>query len=250
MTAAAVRALPTAWDRAGAAAFAAMAVALMAIPLIERGERAGFTVVVVVGLFVASTCFTAAAIGMPAALTAAAVIALFALAVEIAGSSTGFPFGEYDYTGVLQPTIAGVPVVVPLAWFAMGAPAWEVARQLARGTAARVAVGAVALTAWDLFLDPQMIDEGYWRWEGNGFYRSVPLSNFAGWLAASLVVMAVLAVADRRERPVSVPLLVAYSFMAVMETFGFLAFFGDPLVGVVGGVAMLPMAWFAWRARA
>ena len=29
----------------------------------------------------------------------------------------------------------------------------------------RIALGAVALTAWDLFLDPQMTAEGYWRWD-------------------------------------------------------------------------------------
>ena len=34
-----------------------------------------------------------------------------------------------------------------------------------------VVLGAAALTAWDLFLDPQMTTEGYWRWARRGRYR-------------------------------------------------------------------------------
>jgi hypothetical protein len=40
-----------------------------------------------------------------------------------------------------------------------------------------VARVAAALTAWDLFLDPQMVGEGYWTWERRGRYRDIPLSN-------------------------------------------------------------------------
>jgi hypothetical protein len=44
-----------------------------------------------------------------------------------------------------------------------------------------------------------------------------------------------------------------YGWMAVMQTLGFAAFFGDPTVAVVGGAAMLPPAAVAlaqvWRDR-
>ena len=45
----------------------------------------------------------------------------------------------------------------------------------------------------------------------------------------------------------SLPLLGLYTWWAVMETIGFLVFFGDPLVGVVGGVAMGVPTALAWR---
>ena len=45
--------------------------------------------------------------------------------------------------------------MVPLAWAAMGLPSYAVGATLARTRASRIAVGAVALTAWDLFLDPR-----------------------------------------------------------------------------------------------
>ena len=47
-------------------------------------------------------------------------------------------------------------------------------------------VGGVALAAWDLFLDPQMVDAGHWTWAhpdpGLPLVPGVPLTNYAGWL--------------------------------------------------------------------
>jgi putative membrane protein len=130
----------------------------------------------------------------------------------------------------------------------MAVPAREVAARLLPAGWLRVGLGAAALTAWDVFLDPQMVDEGYWTWDGGGPWRDVPLSNYAGWFVVSAVVMVVL---DRLlPEPGGDPALLGlYAWWAVMSTLGFLAFFGDPLVGLVGGLCMLPLAALAWRAE-
>jgi hypothetical protein len=47
--------------------------------------------------------------------------------VERVGTATGVPFGRYGYTSALQPQVAHVPAIVPLAWFALGLPARETA---------------------------------------------------------------------------------------------------------------------------
>jgi putative membrane protein len=162
------------------------------------------------------------------------------------GHTTGWPFGAYDYTGALVPQIGGVPVIVPLAWFAMAVPAREVAARLIGSGWARVALGALALTAWDLMLDPQMVEAGYWVWEADGPWRGIPLSNYAGWLVSSAVVMTVLdrlLPAPGRSRP----LLALYTWWGLSEALAFAVFFGDPVVGLVGGAAMLGLAVLAWR---
>ena len=41
-----------------------------------------------------------------------------------------------------------------------------------------------------------------------------------------------------------------YGWMAVMQTLGFAVFFRDPLVALVGGAAMLPVALVAGSRRA
>jgi putative membrane protein len=172
---------------------------------------------------------------------ALAATSTLALAVERVGSTTGVPFGSYRYTPALRPQVAGVPGAVPAAWFAMALPAREAAHAVLgdrSAAVARVVSGAALLTAWDLFLDPQMVGEGYWRWARRGRYRGIPLSNFAGWYATSLAVMALLEAVLPPGDPDPVE-VATYAGVAAMHTLGFAVFFGDPLVAAVGGLAML-----------
>jgi uncharacterized membrane protein len=200
--------------------------------------------VVVSGLFSATTSAAGRHWTPIRALGAAGVTATMTTAVERIGTATGRPFGSYRYSAALQPQIAGVPVLVPLAWFAMAVPARETAhaalgRRSNRVT--RVIAGSAALTAWDLFLDPQMVGEGYWHWARRGAYRGIPVSNYLGWLVTAMGAMAVLEVLLPAGEPA--PDLVAhYGVMAAMETVGFATFFGDRVVAGGGAAGMLPVA--------
>ncbi|GGT01230.1 hypothetical protein GCM10010156_69040 [Planobispora rosea] len=231
---------------AGAALLAAMTAAQVASGLQPRSVAlVGLVVVLLAGCAVS---FTAAAASPSSAAAAFGAAAAVGFAAEWIGTRTGFPFGEYGYTGVLWPQVDGVPVVVALAWAGMGLAAYAVAP--GQGWV-RILSGAVALTAWDLFLDPQMLRLGAWAWAGPGVYRGVPLSNFAGWLLVSALLMAVIhAVAGRRVAG-SAGLLCLYTVMTVMETIGFAAVFEprDPFVAIVGGVPMGVFAVLAWTCR-
>lgn len=230
------------WLVTALASLGIMAAAQILIPLSD--ERAGLSVLTVVGLFGGALGLAAHAWGGARAVLAAGAVVVVTTMVEWVGSTTGVPFGRYTYTGVLQPEVLGVPVIVPLAWFGMGAPAWELAGRVAARPLARMAVGALALAAWDVFLDPQMVTEGFWRWEATGSiaWQGIPLVNYLGWIGASFGVMGLFA-ALVPSGARSLPLLGIYAWTAVMETIGFLFFFDDPLVGVVGGVCMgLPLA--------
>jgi putative membrane protein len=168
--------------------------------------------------------------------------------VERIGSRRGLPFGRYHYTDALRPQIGGVPAIVPLAWLAMALPARETvhaALGARSGALSRTVAGAAALTAWYLFLDPQMVGEGYWVWRRRGVYQGIPLSNFAGWFVTSIGAMAVLEVLlppTAQASNADTHLIVEYAFMGVMETIGFARYFRDPIVATVGGLAMLPVA--------
>ena len=131
-----------------------------------------------------------------------------------------------------------MPAVVPLAWFAMALPAREVAHAILgpqSGRASRAVVGSAALVAWDLFLDPQMVGEGYWEWARAGRYRGIPLSNFVGWFVTGIGVMAALEVLLPPGPDADTALVGEYAYVATMETLGFAAFFRDRVVAAVGG---------------
>ena len=141
-----------------------------------------------------------------------ALVAVTAVTVEAVGLATGFPYGRYTYGDVLGPRLLGVPFLVPLAWLMMAWPSWLLARRLTapvrdrRGAAARVVVAAAVFAAWDVVLDPQMVQAGYWTWvhprPGLPGIGTVPLTNLAGWLLAGVLLMALLdTVVARTEAP-------------------------------------------------
>jgi uncharacterized membrane protein len=243
---------PARWRRLGWVSLAAMAAAQVAS--VHAGHLEIFVSAIVAALALASVGFTAAQVGSARTGAAAAAACALGLAAEWAGTRTGLPFGAYRYTGLLRPAVGTVPLVVPLAWAAMGLPSYRLGCAIGRGRAARVIAGAVALTAWDLFLDPQMLRAGFWRWDHPGGYQGVPLSNFAGWLLVSAALMAAL---DRLLRPrLGSParplaadrgLLASYTVMAVMETVAFAAIFPHGrVVALAGAVGMAIPAVLAW----
>jgi len=251
------RRMTRATDLVAAVAGAITVAGMIATPLLPRGGRGRriLSSVVVTGMWSTTTANAVRRWGPQRAVLANASTVIATGAVERIGTHTGVPFGRYAYTRALQPQLAHVPVIVPLAWFGMGLPAREAAHAALgdRSTAtARIALGATAITAWDLFLDPQMVGEGYWAWARRGLYRGIPLSNFAGWFATGLAIMSLfelLLPADRRSRSRSEPaesgdvrLVGQYGYMSVMQTLGFARFFRDPVVAVVGGLGMIPIA--------
>ncbi|HEU5023457.1 MAG TPA: carotenoid biosynthesis protein [Spirillospora sp.] len=200
----------------------------------------------VVGLLAAGTgCFAASSRGARRAAGAVGAATALGYGAEWIGVRTGVPFGRYSYTEVLQPQVGGVPVAVAAAWAGMGLASYAVAATLVPtgrpGT--RIVVGALALTAWDLFLDPQMLRQGLWTWARRGAYRGVPASNFAGWLVVSALLMAATEpLLGGREA--SGWLVATYTVMAAMETLAFAAVFEprDLPVAAAGGTAMAAFA--------
>jgi len=84
----------------------------------------------------------------------------YALTIEQIGSRTGWPFGHYQYSGSLGYQIYGVPLVVPFAWIMIAHPILIAARKVTKNWV--FLYGGFGMMAWDLFLDPQMVDAERW----------------------------------------------------------------------------------------
>jgi uncharacterized membrane protein len=152
---------------------------------------------------------------------------------ELAGVATGKPFGHYTYSDKLGPRVGGVPLLAGAAWAMMARPAWAVAGLIARRRAARVLTAAGALTAWDVFLDPRMVREGYWTWPGGGRYEDVPASNFLGWFATGAAVFALWPDDEPSDEA-----LALYTWTWVGETFANAVLWRRPRVAAAGALAM------------
>ncbi|MDY6810723.1 MAG: carotenoid biosynthesis protein [Actinomycetota bacterium] len=195
--------------------------------------------------------------GARAALTLVAVAGVGGLVAETVGVHTGFPFGSYEYNTTLGLQVVGVPALVPLAWTMMAWPALAAARRLVGPhRVVTTLVGAWALTAWDVFLDPQMVDQGHWRWSDPHpalpGVEGIPLTNFAGWFLVSAIMVTLLdrlipvaptspgdpGPSDSWSATADLLPLAVYLWTYVSSVIAHAVFFGRPPVALVGGVVM------------
>ncbi|HYN97548.1 MAG TPA: carotenoid biosynthesis protein [Pilimelia sp.] len=223
---------------------AALVAVQIGYPLTAGRARAGLVVATVVLGYALSVAHAAHTRGARTAVALVAVTTGGGLAVEALGVASGVPFGAYTYTGALGPKLAGVPLVIPLAWTWMAWPAWLAALRIARGTPARVAVAGVGLAAWDLFLDPQMVAERYWTWVDPSpalpGVPDVPVGNYLGWLGVALAMMAVLAVAAGAPEPLpaDAPMHALYLWTYASQILAHAVFLGLPASAAWGGLGM------------
>ncbi|TQM25984.1 putative membrane protein [Nocardia bhagyanarayanae] len=179
-----------------------LVLAQIGYPLSEGAARDRITVVIV--LLSAGTALTHAAAtrGTRYALGFLVIVSGLGLLAEMLGVATGIPFGCYEYAqDRIGPSLAGVPLLVPLAWTGGMYPVWIVAGIVTRGTAGRVVLTTVGAVGWDLFLDPQMVADGQWTWcdadSGLPGLAHIPLTNYLGWFCVGLLMALLLAVWDR-----------------------------------------------------
>jgi uncharacterized membrane protein len=237
-----VRAAAVVWALVGAAVLVQIV-----YPLVPETARTPVTVLSVAVFCAASVADAARRAGVRGAALLLAVAGGGGLLVEAVGVRTGLPFGPYAYTGTLGPELLGVPVVVPLAWTMMAWPALVVGRTLAAHAPAAVPVaGGLALAAWDVFLDPQMVAAGHWRWSdpdpGLPLVPGVPLTNYAGWVLVGVLMVGLLhrllpgpPAGDGRP---SGPAAALYLWVYGSSVLAHAAFFGLPGSALVGGVVM------------
>lgn len=187
--------------------------------------------------------------GVTRAAATALGITLLGWLVEWIGSTTGWPFGAYHYTTVLQPQVGHVPLLVPLAWFMMLPVAWGVADGVTKGGRGWrfVLLSAAAMTAWDLFLDPQMVNWNFWVWDRVPAvsYFGIPWLNFLGWFVSAAIMTALL-----RPPPMEgmrVKLLILYTIIWLLQTGGLLLFWGLPGPAVAGFLGMGTMVILSIR---
>jgi uncharacterized membrane protein len=234
------------------AGFAVLTVALqIAYPLLHGSGRDRLTVAIVVSFACASTTHALVTRGVRVAGAVVGIAAVIGFCAEVVGVHTGVPFGRYAYSSSLGVRIAGVPVLIALAWLMFAWPAALVARLVARQYGARVVVGAWLLTSWDLFLDPQMVAAGHWSWRDPGVHLpgvpSVPLTNYLGWLVVSLIVCAGIQAVlpdDPRDDRIPVAMVLWTYFSSVLALSVFLQLAGAAAWGAVGmGLVLGPLIW-------
>ncbi|MFC6955526.1 bisanhydrobacterioruberin hydratase [Halorubellus litoreus] len=131
---------------------------------------------------------------------ALALLTVYAYGIEYIGTTTGWPYGAFEYTVPLGPMLAGViPVALPVFFFPLVLNAYLLTLLLlgdrADSTPVRLAATVAAVLATDLVLDPGAVAVEFWAYEcaatASCGYYGVPWSNYGGWvLSATVAVLA------------------------------------------------------------
>jgi len=239
-------------------ALAGVAILLqIAYPLVTGAQARSTLTVVTVGVFFMAS-ITHALVHRGARFTGLYLLITLGvgLVAEAVGTATGVPFGDYDYSDTLGGKLLGVPWVIPLAWAMFAYPCLLVGQRLARTGPGSVAVAAIAMASWDLFLDPQMVQAGHWRFTDVQAWLpgapGIPLSNYLGWLAVSLVIMSALHTLGRCDTDERVPATL-FLWTYTSSVLANAVFFDRPLTALVGGIGMgvvaVPYGLSLWRSR-
>lgn len=184
------------------------------------------------------------------------ISAIFTYSVELLGSKTGFPFGSYHYTDLLKPQLLDVPLLIPLAWLMMLPPAWAVTTSILgnkRPFWVFSLVSGLVFTAWDLFLDPQMVSRGLWVWHQPGGYFGIPWTNYLGWWASATLLTTLLTKLNiLPTNPLEYnythrPLVLIYTITWILQAIGLGIFWNQPGPGVAGFLGMGFFAVWAWK---
>jgi putative membrane protein len=122
-------------------------------------------------------------------------LAGYTYAIEYVGVTTGWPYGEFQYVVELGPTVAGVPLGLPLFFVPLALNALlfvdALGGERVSDLRVRVPAAVAVVLAVDLVLDPGAVALGFWTY-GGGVYYGVPLSNYAGWLLSATVAVLLL----------------------------------------------------------
>ncbi|CAB4874143.1 MAG: carotenoid biosynthesis protein [Actinobacteria bacterium] len=221
--------------------------------LVSGDARALLTVVTVITFFLASATHAYVSRGLAWTAGYLGISLSVGWGIEALGTATQFPFGDYSYTDALGPAVLGVPLVIPLAWAMMSYPCLLAAQRIASKGLATALTGGVLFASWDLFLDPQMVGEGYWIWHRIDWtlpgISGIPLQNFLGWLLTACALMYAL---DRMPRKIvkdGVPIFML-SWIYLSNIVAAVIFFGEPAVALWGGacmgVVLIPWWWRGW----
>ncbi|MEL0174994.1 MAG: carotenoid biosynthesis protein [Cryomorphaceae bacterium] len=102
-------------------------------------------------------------------------------AIEVVGTNTGWPFGEYTYGSALGLSIANTPLMIGVLWWLLIRSMYDVLSVKISSVWTKSLLVGVAMTAMDVLIEPVAIELNFWSWEG----ESVPMSNYIAWFVLS-----------------------------------------------------------------
>lgn len=124
----------------------------------------------------------------PGTLWRLVAVGLIGFLAELTGINTGLIFGDYTYGKPLGLQLAGTPVMMGVLWAMLIYMFTAVAGSYNKKWL-WVGGGAIAMTLFDVVMEPGAVKIGLWSWEGG----TIPMLNYITWFALSALLFAMMA---------------------------------------------------------
>ena len=128
-------------------------------------------------------------------------LVVYTYGIEYVGTTTGLPYGEFEYGVSLGPMLGPIPFALPLFFIPLVFNSYLlgllVLGERARSPLVRVTAVSATVVAVDMVLDPAAVALGFWTFAEGGYY-GVPLLNYAGWVISAVVATALVDIAFGR----------------------------------------------------
>ena len=120
-------------------------------------------------------------------------------AIEVVGTNTGWPFGEYTYGSALGFSVANTPLMIGVLWWLLIRSMYDVLSVKISSVWTKSLLVGVAMTAMDVLIEPVAIELNFWSWKG----VTVPLSNYVAWFVLSTLFTRITA-SGHAKNPMSI----------------------------------------------
>lgn len=132
-------------------------------------------------------------IGWRRSLAFGAITAFIGYGFEFVGVRSPLLFGHYHYADFFSYHLSGVPLIIPIAWFAAVLTSLCVAHLfLPRKTrpVVTILVSSAIAVLYDIPVEYLAKNVTHaWVWEEGGWLFGVPLVNFIGWFLVAAIVL-------------------------------------------------------------
>jgi putative membrane protein len=133
--------------------------------------------------------------------------------VESIGVKTGYIFGKYQYGEVLGPKILQTPLLIGINWWLLIYMVWQIVAQTKVEPVAKLLLGSILMTGYDLFLEPVAMATGMWSWESG----LSSIKNYLAWFFLSLIFFGILQILKTKyHNPVATRLFVIQTVFFVL----------------------------------
>ena len=103
--------------------------------------------------------------------------------VEVLGTNTGVPFGEYAYSNYLGPRLWATPLTIGLLWWVLLRSWFDWFGRWTQHRTLRSLLTGLGMVLMDFFIEPVAIELNFWRWNET----VVPVENYVAWFVLSAV---------------------------------------------------------------